>query len=167
MLRRSKIFMLPLLLLLAASCSTTEKFSSLIEEDKLYVTRIFIGNFIDYQHTSPDRYGNPDLIWVTTTLDSIHGKISAFSKECKFSKGERLYMRRVIVAEGKEDRWAYLIENSSSVGYKINEYQNHKNVIVETLFDAGPDTRLPLYVIPPGNLARETEVTGTSTTGGS
>lgn len=161
-LKAFKLFSFPILLLMAVSCSTADFSSSLIEEDKLYVTRIFVGNFIDYIHTSPDIYGNPDLIWISTTRDSIHGKIAAFGKDCKFAPGERLYLRRIITTNGKNEAWVYQVENSSSIFYTINEYHNHRNVLVTTLFDTGIEERVPFSFTPPEKLAQgieaETEV---------
>ena len=119
-----------MLLVVAVSCTTAEKSSSLIEEDKLYTTRIYIGNYIGYRFTPSDDNGNPDLIWITTTRDSIHGKISAHGRECIFTPGERLYINRVLSTNGKSESWLYRIENSDSVSYMINEYRNHNKHLV-------------------------------------
>jgi len=132
----------------------TDRSSSVIEEDKLYVTRTYIGNYLDYNHTTPDMYGNPDLIWISTTLDSIHGQISAYGKECKFSAGERLYIRRVLTDTGKEEKWVYQVENNAS-SYLINEYQKHNNVLVSTWFDSRADTTEADYLILNERLAQE------------
>jgi hypothetical protein len=141
--RNRQIAALLLLLCMTCSCITVTKPFSVIEEDKLYVTRIFVGNYLDYQHTASDANGNPDLIWITTTQDSIHGKISAYSKECSFSPGERLFLRRVLTTTGRSQAWVYQVENSDTVSYKINEYQNHNNILVETLFNTTPYNALP------------------------
>lgn len=154
------------LLCMTASCSMTEKSSSLIEEDKLYVTRIYVGNYLDYRHTEQDRYGNPDLIWITTSLDSIHGKISAFGKDCRFSAGERLYIRRVLSGTVKNGEWVYQIENSASAFYRINEYQNNNNMLVESWLGSRPENPLPYYFIPPEELAQESDDQTETTSGG-
>ena len=75
-----------LLLALGISCATTEK-SGLLPEDNLIVTRKYVGNFVDYRHTKPVKFGDPHLIWIKTTNDTTYGKISAYSKKCEFSAG--------------------------------------------------------------------------------
>jgi hypothetical protein len=138
-----------ILVSLTASCSTINTSSSLIEEDKLYVTRKYIGNFLSYLHTEPDHFGNPNLIWLETTMDSVHGRISAYSKECAFSEGERLYLRRVQVDKGQDAFWVYEVENGDSVRYKINEYQNHNTAPLQSWFDNTPDNPLNLFILSP------------------
>ena len=134
---------------LTASCSSSKTSSSLTEEDKLYVTRKYIGNFVSYIHTDPDHFGNPDLIWLRTSMDSIHGRISAYSKECAFSEGERLYLRRVQVDTGAEAYWVYQVENSDSLRYMINEYHNHDTAPLQSWFDNTPDNPLNLFIPEP------------------
>lgn len=123
----------------AVSCITGNKSASVIEEDKLYVTRIYVGNFLDSQYTKSDPYGNPDLIWISTTQDTIHGKISAYGKECLFAPGERLYLRRVLTTNGRNEAWVYQVENSASTGYLVYEYQDHNKGLVESWFNTNPD----------------------------
>jgi hypothetical protein len=137
------------LMCLTASCSTSKTSSSLIEEDKLYVTRKYIGNFLSYLHTEPDHFGNPHLIWLETTMDSIHGRISAYSKECAFSEGERLYLRRVQVEIGAEAFWVYQVENGDSALYMINEYWNQNTAPLQSWFDNTPDNPLNLFILAP------------------
>jgi hypothetical protein len=138
-----------LLMCLTTSCFTSNTSSSLIEEDKLYVTRKYIGNFLGYLQTEPDRFGNPNLIWLETTMDSLHGRISAYSKKCAFSEGERLYLRRMQVDKGAAAFWAYQVENSDSVRYMINEYRNHNTASLQSWFDNTPDNPLNFYVVLP------------------
>jgi len=149
-----KILSFLMLLCMTASCSMMDKSSSVIEEDKLYVTRKYVGNYLDYRHTTPDMYGNPDLIWITTTLDSIYGKISAFGKDCTFTEGDRLFLRRVLTTSGKDQKWIYQIENDASAYYMINEYQNHNNVIVKTWFNTIPENTSPYNFISSERLAQ-------------
>jgi len=137
--RNIKIASFLILVCMADSCITGNKSTSLIEEDNLYVTRIFVGNFLDYQHTIADSKGNPDLIWITTSRDSIHGRISAYGKECLFTPGERLYLRRVLAVNGKSEAWVYRIENADTVNYMLNEYQNHNKGLVDAWLGTFPD----------------------------
>jgi hypothetical protein len=139
------------LMCLTASCSTSITSSSLVEEDKLYVTREYIGNFMGYLHTEPDLFGNPHLIWLETTMDSIHGRISLYSKACAFSEGERLYLRRVQVDKGPGTFWVYQVENSDSVSYRINEYRNHDTESLQSWFENLSDTSLNLSILSPEN----------------
>lgn len=145
-----------ILLLLASSCSVVEKSASGIEENKLYVTRMYVGNYLDYRHTSPDKFGNPDLIWISTTLDSIHGKISAYGIECGFTKGERLYLRRVMSGTGKNARWIYQVENNSSA-YPVNEYQNHNDDMVEAWFGTTSEDPVQYYLSAPEPVAQKAD----------
>ena len=121
------------------------------------MTRIFVGNFLDYKHTASDSKGNPDLIWITTSRDSIHGKISAYSKECHFTPGERLYLRRVLAVNGKSEAWVYRIENADTVNYMLNEYQDHKKGQVESWLNTAPDNRPPSIPVLPENLVERKE----------
>lgn len=142
MLRRnSNITAFVILLLMTCSCSTVDKPASTVEEDKMYMTRIYIGNFIDFRHTASDDNGNPDLIWITTTRDSIHGRISAHGRECLFSPGEKLYISRILSTNGKSQSWQYLIENSDTIRYMINEYHNHKKDLVGTWLNTLPNSK--------------------------
>jgi len=154
--RNMKISSFLILSCTAVSCITGNKSTSLVEEDKLYVTRFFVGNFLDYQHTSADSKGNPDLIWITTSLDSIHGKIPAYSKECHFTPGERLYLRRVLAVNGKSEAWVYRVENADTVNYMLNEYQDHKKGQVEAWLGTIPDNPTGSSAGSPGTSEQKT-----------
>ena len=136
---------------LTVSCSTSNTSSSTVEEDKLYVTRKYIGNFLSYLHTEPDHFGNPHLIWLETTMDTIHGRVSLFSKECAFSEGERLYLRRVQADKGADASWVYQVENSDSVSYIINEYRNHDTGSLQSWFENAADNPVNLSILVPEN----------------
>jgi len=126
-----------LLLLFASvviSCTPSNKSASVVEEDRLYVTRRYIGDYEDFRHTAPGRFGDPHLIWIKTTQDSTFGKISAYSKDCGFNRGDRLYLRRKYVTPGVFGYWIYEIENDSSVFYRVCEYQNDKKVLVQSWY---------------------------------
>ena len=116
------------------SCSTAKKSSSLLQEDEFFVTRKYIGNFLDYRQTGPDTFGAPHLIWIKTTMDSTYGKVSAYSKKCEFSAGDRLYLRRVYFSPGISGYWMYQIENDASVYYRVSEFQYDNKVLVQTWF---------------------------------
>ncbi len=149
--RNIKLSSFLILLCTAVSCITGNRSASLVEEDNLYVTRIFVGNFLDYKHTASDSKGNPDLIWITTSRDSIHGKISAYSKECHFTPGERLYLRRVLAVNGKSEAWVYRIENADTVNYMLNEYQNHNKDLADDWLGTFPDNPAGVPSGSPGN----------------
>jgi len=84
-------------------------------------------------------------------MDSVHGRISVYSKECAFSEGERLYLRRMQVDIGAEAFWVYQVENGDSVQYMINEYQNHDTAPLQSWFDNAPDNPLNLFILAPDN----------------
>ncbi len=124
-----------LLMVLCTSCATTAK-SGLLPEDEVFVTRKFVGNFVDYRLTDPESFGGPHLIWIKTTQDSIYGKISAYSRKCDFQAGERLYVRRVYQAPGMFGFWVYQIENDreNKTWYEISEFQYGRKVLAQTWF---------------------------------
>ena len=122
-----------LFMVLGISCATSEK-SGLLPEDELFVTRKYVGNFIDYKHTGPISFGSPHIIWIKTTRDTVYGKISAYSQSCKFARGDRLYLRRVYQSPGFFGYWMYQIENENDVWYKISEFQHDNKVLVQTWF---------------------------------
>jgi len=152
---KNKILSSFMVLCLAVSCSSPNHSSTIIVEDKLAVTRRYIGDFLAYRSTAADKFGNPDLIWITTTGDSLHSKISVYSRECSFMVGDRLYLRRTGDNNTKEEGWVYMIENDQSVRYMINEYRNHRDMPVESWFNMYPDAALPT-----GDAVQE-QVTGT------
>ncbi len=129
-----KLALILLFISLVISCTTTNRQGSVIEEDRLYVTRRYIGDFEDFRHTAPPGVGDPHLIWIKTTQDSTFGKISAYSKDCAFHSGDRLYLRRKYVTPGVFGYWIYQIENDSSVFYRVCEYQNDKKVLVQSWY---------------------------------
>ncbi len=99
------------------------------------VTRRYAGDFIEYRNTDPDDFTGYDLIWIRTTQDSTYGKISAFGKTCDFTPGDRLYMRREYFSPGGiSGYWIYMIENDSSVSYKMTELQHDSGIPVQSWF---------------------------------
>ena len=124
-----------LLLLFAGtifSCGTTNKLSTKVQEEQMIVTRKYIGNFIEYYHTSPDLVGGEDLIWIRTSVYNTFGRISAYSKTCKFSAGEKIYLKPTYSTPENFGYWEYEIENDDSVSYKISDYRFENNAFVRT-----------------------------------
>lgn len=117
--------------------NTIEKKSGTkIIEDKLFISRKFVGTFLDYRHTGPDTYNGPNLIWIKTSMENIYGKISAYGKKCKFSPGDKLYLRRSNYSPGGvSGYWIYEIENDSSVYYRATDFQHDRKVEIETWFN--------------------------------
>jgi hypothetical protein len=120
---RSVLFLILLSTLI--SCSTERRASSFLQEDQMLLTRKYIGNFIDYYHTSPQVVGGEDLIWIKTTLYNNYGKISAYSKTCGFSAGDKIYLKPT--ATDKFGNWIYQIENDYSVSYKVSDFRFENN----------------------------------------
>jgi hypothetical protein len=129
-----KRFLFLAIVTITVACSPVNRALSDPEEDMLYVTRRYIGNYEDYRHTAPARFGDPHLIWIKTTRDSTYGKISAYSRDCEFHSGDRLYLRRTYVSPGIYGYWMYQIENDSSLYYRVCEYQNDKKVLVQSWY---------------------------------
>jgi hypothetical protein len=125
-----KLF-IPAIFIIILSCSTANRSATGPDEDQLYVTRTYIGDFEDFRHTAPSRPGDPHLIWIKTTQDSTYGKISAYSRECGFREGDRLYLRRKYVSPGVFGYWMYQIENDSTLSYRVCEYQNDRKILVQ------------------------------------
>jgi len=86
------------IIFIVASCATIKE--SLLTEDELFITRKYVGNFIEYRHTCPERFGVPHIIWIKTTMKDTYGKISAYSRDCKFIEGEMLLMPELGLVTG-------------------------------------------------------------------
>ncbi len=118
-----------------SSCINTKSSYSRVDEDQLMVTRRYAGDFIEYRNTDPDDFTGYDLIWIRTTQDSTYGKITAFGKTCDFIPGDRLYMRREYFSPGGiSGYWVYMIENDSSVSYKLTDFQHDKAIPAQSWF---------------------------------
>ncbi len=105
-------------------------------EDKLFISRKYVGNFVDYRQTGPKDNNGPNLIWIKTTMDATFGKISAYGKKCEFSVGDKLYLKRAYFSPGGIfGYWVYQIENDSSVYYRLTDFQHDRKVYAETWFN--------------------------------
>lgn len=117
------------------SQESSKEASPLVEEDELFIIRKYVGRFVDYRHTGPDTYNGPNLIWIKTSMENNYGKISAYGKNCKFSVGDNLYVKRLLYNPGGvSGRWIYQIENDSSVYYRLTDFQHDRKVLIETWF---------------------------------
>jgi len=121
-------------LLLLASCASTKQ--SGIKEDSLILTRKYVGNFIEYRQHIPEKFGEPYLIWIKTTMDSTYGKISAYSERCDFKQGNRLYIKRIQLSPGPVSTyWEYQIESDdNSISYKLSEFQHDRKNLIRNWF---------------------------------
>jgi len=128
-----KKYGLIVLFILGISCSTTKK-TGLLPEDQVLVTRQYVGNFIDYRHTGPENFGDPHIIWIKTTMDSTCGKISAYSKICEFSVGDKIFLKRTYITPGVFGHWEYKLENENSVSYRISEFQYGNKILAQSWF---------------------------------
>lgn len=124
---------LVLLIMVTLSCATSNK-PGMLHEDELFVTRRYVGEFVDSRHSEPAKAGSPHLIWIKTSQDSVYGKISAYSRKCDFIPGDRLYLRRVYQSPGMFGYWIYQIENDNEVWYRISEFQHDNKILVQTWF---------------------------------
>ena len=121
-------------LLLLASCASTKQ--SDVQEDSLILTRKYVGNFVEYRQHIPEKFGEPFLIWIKTTMDSTYGKISAYSERCDFKPGDRLYIKRIQLSPGPVSTyWEYQIESDdNSVSYKLSEFQHDRKNLIRNWF---------------------------------
>jgi hypothetical protein len=129
------LFVVFITMLFVSSCSATRE-AGLIDEDRMFVTRKYVGNFVSYSRSSPYYKGGPKVISITTTLDSVYGKISAYSHKCEFEPGERLYIRRVSQPSGLFSNWKYQIENDreTRISYGIMEFKYGDKVLVQNWY---------------------------------
>ena len=128
--------LLIILVMLAASCSSLRKSTSSIAEDDLLITRIYVGDFIEYRHTGPENYEGPNIIWIKTSMEDQYGKISAYGKKCDFAAGDRLYLRRMFYSPGiVSGYWVYVIENDASVSYRATDLQHDREVFIKDWFE--------------------------------
>jgi len=120
--------------LLLASCASTKQ--SGVQEDSLTLTRKYVGNFVEYRQHIPEKFGEPYLIWIKTTMDSTYGKISAYSERCDFKQGDRLYIKRIQLSPGPVSTyWEYQIESDdNSVSYKLSEFQHDRKNLIRNWF---------------------------------
>lgn len=126
-------------LFLLASCASTKQ--SGVKEDSLILTRKYVGNFVEYRQHIPEKFGEPYLIWIKTTMDSTYGKISAYSERCDFKMGDRLYIKRIQLSPGPVSTyWEYQIESDdNSIIYKLSEYQHDRKNLIQNWFWSGWD----------------------------
>ncbi len=119
-----------------ANLKSSKTPSQTIIEDKLFISRKYVGNFVDYRQTGPKESNGPNLIWIKTTMDATFGKISAYGKKCEFSVGDKLYLKRAYFSPGGIfGYWVYQIENDSSVYYRLTDFQHDRKVYAETWFN--------------------------------
>lgn len=121
-------------LILFSSCATTKQSS--VQEESLMVTRKYVGNFLEYRQYIPEKLGDPYLIWIKTSMDSTYGKITAYSDRCDFKKGDRLYIRRILLSPGLISKyWEYQIESDDNpVFYRLSTYQNDRKNLIQNWF---------------------------------
>ena len=114
---------------------SSKKLFPIIIEDTLFISRKYVGKFVDYRQADQDTYNGPNIIWIKTSMDEIFGKISAYGKKCKFSVGDKLYIKRTFFSPGVvSGYWVYQIENDSTIYYKLTDFQHDRKVFVETWF---------------------------------
>lgn len=121
-------------IVLITSCATTQK--STVQEDSLRLTRKYVGNFVDYRQHIPEKFGEPYLIFIKTSMDSTYGKITAYGERCDFKKGDRLYLRKIQLSPNPiTTYWEYRIESDDNpVFYRVSEYQNDRKNLIKNWF---------------------------------
>jgi hypothetical protein len=122
------------LLIVFSSCATTNQ--PALKENQLLLTRKYVGDFVDYRYTGPEKFGDPHIIWIKTTMDTTYGKISAYSQKCEFNKGDRLYIRRNYYSPGSAfGYWIYQIESEDNKSfYRLSEFQHQSKSLIQNWF---------------------------------
>ncbi len=120
--------------LLFMSCSSAKQ--SVSQEDELFLTRKYVGDFVECSYTKPERFGDPFLVSIKTTLEDTYGKISAYSKICKFQPGERLYIRKKYINRGGIwGDWIYQIESDNDkTSYMLSQLQYGEKILNQEVF---------------------------------
>lgn len=123
-----------LCLVILTACVTTQKSS--VQENQLFLTRKYIGNFVEYRQHIPDKFNEPYLIWIKTSMDSTYGKISAYGQKCEFKEGDRLYIKRTYYTPGSTSGyWVYQVESDDSkTFYRLSDFQHDRQVLVNSWF---------------------------------
>lgn len=129
-----RILLISLSPVIFLSCTTVRNSSSQLNEDELFITRKYIGNFIDYSHLPPASFGSPHIIRIRTSLYNIYGFISAYSKKCDFKHDDRIYVRRRFYSNGLFGNWIYEVENDFYVNYRISEFQYEDKLLVQSWY---------------------------------
>jgi hypothetical protein len=110
--------------------------SLVVIEDELFISRKYVGKFIDFRQTGPKTNNGPNLIWIKTSMESTFGKISAYGKKCDFSVGDNLYIKRTYYSPGGvSGYWVYQVENDSSKYYRVTDFQHDHKVPIEKWFN--------------------------------
>jgi len=123
------------ILTVPVAASSSKNNDESVTEDKIFLSRKYVGKFLDYRQTGSKADHTPNIIWIKTSMESTFGKIAAFGKKCTFSVGDKLYIRRTYYNPGGvSGRWVYQIENDSSVFYKLSDFQYDRKVDVEVFF---------------------------------
>jgi hypothetical protein len=125
-----------LLILLAVISCTAVKRAGFLPEDELFIVRKYVGNFVSGTVTPPAWFGSPHKLLITTTLDSLYGEITAYSKDCDFKPGERLFIRRIYQSSEVFGSWVYRIENDAPVrvSYLVGEFRNGRKVLTQNWY---------------------------------
>ncbi len=128
-----RIIMIMVLGGMAFSCSMQKKPDLFMKEDQLIQSRKYIGDFIDYCGTETDTYEHLNLVWIKTTEFNEYGQLSAFTRDCKFQPGDRIYLKSFFHTNGRFGNWEHRIENESSVSYRVNECLYDNRLLVQNM----------------------------------
>jgi len=120
-----------IIILLSVICLSACSLTSHIQEDKLFITRRYVGSFVSY-----DELDKNGLMIKTTKVDD-YGFIFVYGRKCHFQTGERLYIRRSKVDYPIQNQyWAYFVETdnnkkyilkNSKYGYKVLNRYDQRN----------------------------------------
>lgn len=108
-----------LLMIAAGSCAVSDHTASLQPEDKLFVSRKYVGQYVS---SSTERlgFGMPRVTYVQTDSKE-YDSIVIYGKDCKFVQGERLYIRCRWVQPSAAGYWAYELEGEAAQ-YRLGQF---------------------------------------------
>jgi len=126
-------------IMLFASISCTSSKTAFFEEDKLILTRRYVGTFEDYRIVEGYRFLEPSTYWIKTSLDSIYGKIHIFTrKDLELTIDDRLYIRRTHYEHPGINNTVYMLESSNGeIYYPLYSLNRSSQVrhLITALFD--------------------------------
>jgi hypothetical protein len=129
-----------LLMMLLTSCATLQR--STILEDEFFITNKYVGDFIGYTVVKT-KFNEPDMIAIQTNYREIYGLIYAYGTNCKFVKGERLYLTREYFEFNTiYGCWSYIIKTDYDFApvetqYRVSEFQPDVHELISSWFLPG------------------------------
>lgn len=122
---RDKLLII-LSLLLLASCATTKP--DFLPEDQMFITRKYIGDVV--RCSEPSRVnGN----YITEIKINTGDLLQVYCRKCKFTTGDRLYVRIEDLGDTFANSLVYVVESRSGT-YRISQMEYGDKLLVQESF---------------------------------